>query len=99
MTELEQLQEWFARQCDASWEHQYGVAISTLDNPGWSLKVDLKATDLAEQAFDEVKIDRSESDWLVMRKSADAFEAFGGIGNLGEMIRALLDWQQRVRSL
>ena len=41
MDELQLLQEWYVAQCDGDWEHSYGVKIDTLDNPGWSLKVDL----------------------------------------------------------
>jgi hypothetical protein len=28
------LQGWYATQCDGDWEHEYGVSIETLDNPG-----------------------------------------------------------------
>jgi hypothetical protein len=29
------LQAWYAEQCDGDWEHQFGVSVETLDNPGW----------------------------------------------------------------
>ena len=41
MHQIEQLQAWYAAQCNGKWEHTYGIAIGTLDNPGWSLSVDL----------------------------------------------------------
>jgi hypothetical protein len=34
------LTQWYLAQCNEDWEHSYGVAIGTLDNPGWSLEVD-----------------------------------------------------------
>ena len=40
------LQRWYVAQCDAEWEHSYGVEIGTLDYPGWSLRIDLKGTAL-----------------------------------------------------
>jgi len=92
MTEINKLEEWYAWQCDGSWEHQYGISISTLDNPGWSLKIDLANTDLIDRAFTDIKIDRSKDDWVVARRSKDIFEAFGGTKNLKEMIRVFLDW-------
>ncbi len=38
--------QWYQRHCDDNWEHQYGVRLETLDNPGWMLTVDLIGTDL-----------------------------------------------------
>ena len=36
---LQALQQWYLAQCDGDWEHGYGVSITTLDNPGWSLDI------------------------------------------------------------
>jgi hypothetical protein len=41
---LPRLQRWYHSQSDGTWEHASGVRIETLDNPGWSLKVDLRGT-------------------------------------------------------
>ncbi len=51
MTDIERLQAWYLAQCDGEWEHGFGPTISTLDNPGWSVKVDLKGTELFEKPF------------------------------------------------
>lgn len=95
MNEIEKLQEWYARQCNDDWEHQYGVSVDTLDNPGWSLKIDLKDTDLDRHDMVNIEIQRSDEDWMVARRTGHVFEAFGGARNLGEMIRAFLDWESR----
>jgi len=47
MNALQQLQDWYFAQCNGDWEHRYGVTISTLDNPGWTLEVDLTNTCLS----------------------------------------------------
>jgi len=96
MTEIMEIQEWYDHQCDGDWEHQYGLTISTLDNPGWSLKIDLVMTNLEKEIFTDVKINRSEDDWVVARKNGLTFECFGGSKNLSEMIRIFLDWEQNV---
>jgi hypothetical protein len=31
---LEFIVAWFARHCDGDWEHDLGIRIATLDNPG-----------------------------------------------------------------
>lgn len=38
------IQRWYANLCDADWEHQYGISLTTIDNPGWSLRIDLDGT-------------------------------------------------------
>ena len=47
--------EWYQSHCDDSWEHQYGVRLETLDNPGWRLTVDLIHTDLQGRMMTEVR--------------------------------------------
>lgn len=47
------LQAWYATQCDGEWEHEHGVSIETLDNPGWFLKLDLRETSLDGLTFIE----------------------------------------------
>ena len=39
---LEWLEQWYQSQCDGEWEHDCGVTIETLDNPGWLVQVDLR---------------------------------------------------------
>jgi hypothetical protein len=45
---LELVQRWYAAHCDGEWEHQYGIKIETLDNPGWRVTIDLTNTELQE---------------------------------------------------
>jgi len=46
MNALSELQKWYFAQCDGDWEHSYGVRIDTVDNPGWTLEIDLVGTNL-----------------------------------------------------
>jgi hypothetical protein len=89
---LTRLEAWYERQCDGEWEHTYGVALATLDNPGWTVRVDLLDTPLADRAFDKVEIHRSEDDWLVCKVENGRFEAACGPRNLTEALIAFLDW-------
>lgn len=86
------LAEWFEMHCDGDWEHSYGVAIDTLDNPGWSLRVDLTDTELAGLEFLLVKEERSEHDWIHCRVDSSVFMGAGGIHNLDELITCFLEW-------
>lgn len=61
---LSRLVKWYEAQCDDDWEHQYGVRIDTLDNPGWSVRVDLQKTSLINRRFTDVEIERTDCDWV-----------------------------------
>jgi hypothetical protein len=92
MTNISKLCSWYARQCVDEWQEEFGIKISTLDNPGWSLKVDLERTNLSGKPFKEIKSDVSDTDWFVARKNGTVFEAFGGPLNLDEMIGVFVTW-------
>jgi len=64
VNDIEKLQLWYNRQCDGSWEHQYGVSIDTLDNPGWSVLVDLVGTDLQSMQMEPIVEEESDQDWI-----------------------------------
>jgi hypothetical protein len=90
--ELSELQDWYAAQCDGDWEHSYGVSVDTLDNPGWSVRIDLKDTAIASRTFERHEAHRTEDDWLVCWLDHGAFRASCGPANLREALRVFLDW-------
>jgi hypothetical protein len=71
---LKRLQHWYVSRCDGGWEHTYGISITTLDNPGWRLRVHLTETNLIERAFEEVIFEgEDENDWYQCRVSNHDF--------------------------
>ncbi len=46
MGTLKWIQQWYYEQCDDDWEHQFGIFIETIDNPGWSVKISIENTDV-----------------------------------------------------
>ena len=87
---IKSLMEWYRSQCDGDWEHQHGVQIGTLDNPGWSLDVDLAETPQAGRSIAKKMIERSKDDWVFFEVKDDIFHARGGPLNLEEMISSFL---------
>ncbi|WP_442914257.1 Imm53 family immunity protein [Kribbella sp. NBC_01245] len=67
--------DWFAAHCDGDWEHDLGIRIAPLDNPGWSLDVSTADTELKGRVIDWVRIDDDENGWLHWRSTGIAFEA------------------------
>jgi Immunity protein 53 len=95
---LQGLQEWYRSQCNDAWEHTHGVKIDTLDNPGWTLSVDLKETELEDKPFSRISRGAiagdltQDEDWLVCEVKDKTFTGAGGPGTLAEMIAVFLAW-------
>lgn len=89
---LSRLQSWYAAQCDGTWEHGYGVSIGTLDNPGWSVDIDLAGTEVAELDFATVSTEISQDDWQHCCVRDRRFEGHGGPRNLDAILGVFLDW-------
>ena len=53
--DFSRLIEWYQSHCDDDWEHQYGIKLETLDNPGWLLVIDLRGTALDGQTMEAIK--------------------------------------------
>jgi hypothetical protein len=98
---LQELQRWYRSHCNEDWEHRFGVRIDTLDNPGWSLVVDLEGTDLQDRSFHEIKVGVSadshpeSEDWIVCKVDGRKFVAHGGPFKLEEMIAIFLAWAEK----
>ena len=48
---LSELAQWYTRHCNGGREHHHGITITTTDNPGWWVKIDLTGTELAGRTF------------------------------------------------
>ena len=95
--ELKWLMDWYTSQCDGGWEHQYGIKIETLDNPGWAVTIELEETELEGRAFEPMKAGASEiasgdESWIVCRVEGSDFKGFGGPRDLGNLIGVFRVW-------
>ncbi len=80
------LMQWYQSQCNGDWEHQNGIRIRTIDNPGWSIDIDLEGTPLAGLVAAPALTERTEEDWTFFEVKEGLFRARGGPGNLLELI-------------
>ncbi len=92
MNVLPELQRWYESQCNEDWEHQYGVKIDTLDNPGWSVIIDLDDTDLEGKPFQTVEDLEPERDWIKCWVEDTKFNGVGGPLKLEEILQTFLKW-------
>jgi len=94
MHALDRLQKWYADQCDGDWEHSFGIRIDTLDNPGWTVSVDLIDTVLQDKPYAPIRRGDSETDaqWLYCKVDSGRFEAAGGVACRPDMLEHFLCW-------
>lgn len=98
---LSRLQVWYQSQCGERWEEYYGVRIETLDNPGWSVDIDLVGTPLEHVPLEATsygvgrEADQSGDEWMTCRSEAGLFEGRGGPLKLEEILGVFLSWAER----
>jgi hypothetical protein len=92
MNPVIELQKWYESQCNEDWEHQFGITIGTLDNPGWTVTIDLEGTDLERRAFQTLEKLESEREWIKCWVEASKFNGVGGPQKLEEILRVFLGW-------
>ena len=94
------LQSWYLKQCNGLWEHEFGVDIETMDNPGWHLKVQIEGTPLQGRRVDLPQVSGpNDRDWIKIRSDGETFEAMGGPSNLDEMLNAFRRFAESEESL
>ena len=89
---LSTIEKWYSRQCNGEWEHSFGVSISTIDNPGWSVTIELGGTHKQDVAFDRIRLDRSDDDWIHYWAQNEKFQIRCGPLNLSEAIEIFAGW-------
>ena len=78
VNQLAELQKWYSAQCNDDWEHGYGVQIDTLDNPGWTVTIDLAGTGLELKPFIEVHALDPDTTWIRCWVTEAKFRGVGG---------------------
>jgi len=86
------LQHWYEKQCNGEREHTYGIAIKTLDNPGWGVEIDLRLTRYSDLSERTVVSDTSDGDWMTCRIRDQKFEGFGDPQKLEVILRTFRGW-------
>jgi hypothetical protein len=86
------LQCWYHAQTDGNWEHQCGISIATIDNPGWRVVIELHGTPLANKSFARIETETSESDWMQCWVDCGAFHSACGSHNLTEALTIFRKW-------
>ncbi|RYY22724.1 MAG: hypothetical protein EOP62_22485 [Sphingomonadales bacterium] len=103
---LSWLMQWYANECNSDWEHSYGIKIDTLDNPGWTCKIDLRDTSWEGVLFEKASHGEPAGDleewqklgsWWVAEVKGGCFEAACGPLDLIDVIRVFRLWVEEPR--
>ena len=90
---IKKIQDWYKSNCNGDWEYDWGVKIGTIDNPGWSVEINLNATILESKRFKEVKYNyKKEDDWYRCWIENKAWRGVGSPQHLETILKIFLDW-------
>jgi hypothetical protein len=92
MNNLSWLQDWYCTCANGDWEHQYGIKIETLDNPGWRVDIDVADTCLSTKPFSRMKKEKDETDWLHCWVENRKFKIACGPSNLDQGLEVFRNW-------
>lgn len=95
---LPRLERWYAARCDGAWEHDWGIKIETLDNPGWLVRIDLTGTPWAGRVYPTRKEGIDEAgrpvapSWIHCFTQDGLFLGAGDTSKLPTLLGLFLDW-------
>ena len=87
---IQWLQDWAKSQIDGDWEHELGISICMLDNPGWILSADI--SNYGDLLTETKPLGRdNDVDWIdfeirVIAKTYVYIEIFGDISKLNKIL-------------
>ncbi|ASZ09868.1 hypothetical protein CK934_02175 [Chitinophaga sp. MD30] len=93
------ISNWLSSHCNGDWEHEYGMKIETLDNPGWSVIIDLAFTELDHLDFETDMVETDDADWYVYKVRDKQYVAAGDLTKLElllEKFKELVESNQKV---
>ncbi len=81
------LEAWYRSNCDGDWEHQGGLTIESVDNPGWLVTLRLDGigfpagADVEKHSFNNSDED---DDWAIFsfEEGQQVLKAAGAVGRL-----------------
>lgn len=90
---IEKLNFWYQAQCNGDWEHQFGISINTIDNPGWKVVIDLCGTRWENLSIERITIDHDnhQLDWMHFEISNSKFIGTSSPMNLSALIEKFFE--------
>ena len=77
MDTFEWLKKWYSKQCDGVGEDDHCVDITTINNPGWQVRIELHGTAYSNLEVEWTAEENSESDWYGYKFELAVFDGIG----------------------
>ncbi|MBX9695067.1 MAG: immunity 53 family protein, partial [Cyanobacteria bacterium] len=77
-------------------EHEFGVDITTFDNPGWGITIDLSHTWLEKKPFEPLHREESKESWISCKVEEFQFRGISDPSRLNELIEIFVAWAKTV---
>ena len=89
------VQKWFYQHCDGDWEQENQIKIRTTEYSEWVVTINIDETELKNKDFHELKIEKSENDWLECFIKNHKFIGRCGSLNLPDVFYVFRDWAEK----
>ena len=89
--------DWLMDGCEPNtegdWKHAFILDIGTLEeDTGWFININFVNTPYEKISFDDIKIERTESDWITCEKSGGYLYCDCGVRNLKKVLTIIKKW-------
>ncbi|WP_299102714.1 immunity 53 family protein [uncultured Winogradskyella sp.] len=95
---LEWIQDWFQSNCDGDWEHGDAIQITTLDNPGWDVEIDISKTSIANLEIKWVLNENGKQDWYGVKIQNQRFRAAGDASKLIYLLNLFREMIEKIEN-
>lgn len=92
MNAFEKIIFWYISNCDDDWEHQYGIKINTIDNPGWEVTIDLACTDMQDLEVEYKLHEENPESWYGHSVKNKVFKAAGDPAKLEKLLEIFVEY-------
>ena len=96
---LDWIQQWFHNNCDGTWEQGEAIQITTLDNPGWEVEIDVSNTSLATLKIPWILNENNKQDWYGVKIEDQKFTASGDAGKLKFLLGLFKETIQKIEGI
>lgn len=95
---LDWIQNWFKDNCNGEWEHHGGIQITTLDNPGWDVEIDISNTSIANLTIEWILNENGAQDWYGVKIENQKFNASGDSGKLTFLLSLFKEMIEKIEN-
>jgi hypothetical protein len=95
---LDWIQNWFQENCDGEWEQGSVIQITTLEDPGWEVEIDISTTSITNLELDWILNEVGTHDWYGVKIENQKFSASGDAGKLEFLLNLFREMIEKIEN-